>query len=205
MKVVVSIRTVPIYAIGTTIWWALTWELFFFGWVLEWRLGQKCRFEIYRVLGWETWAKYVFWNCLQNFLKAKSSGGRLGQNLCFEVVICTTNESFLESLYKLKLYQYCNSQVLLNSTSLPGKNVSGRCFSKPHMSKGCRPTAWRDFCGSKKNSVYWFDLFFYVRNDSASGVEDFGILFFANRQFFLKFSKIGKKINFEPFFMHISL
>ena len=54
-------------------------------------------------------------------------------------------------------------------------------------------TVWRDFCGSKKNSVYWFDLFFYVRNDSASGVEDFGILFFANRQFFLKISKIGKK------------
>ena len=66
-------------------------------------------------------------------------------------------------------------------------------------------TAWRDFCGTKKNSVYRFDLFFYVRNDSASYVEDFGILFFANRQFFLKFSKIGKKINFEPFFMHISL
>ena len=29
--------------------------------------------------------------------------------------------------------------------------------------------------------------------------------FFANRQFFLKFSKIYKKINFGPFFMHISL
>ena len=29
--------------------------------------------------------------------------------------------------------------------------------------------------------------------------------FFANRQFFLKFSKIWKKIDYEAFFMHISL
>ena len=86
MKVVGLIYTVPVYAIGTTTWWALTWELFFFeDWVLGWRLGQKCRFEICRVLGWETWAKYVFWNCLQNFLKVKSSGGRLGQNMWFEI------------------------------------------------------------------------------------------------------------------------
>ena len=58
---------------------------FFEDWVLGWRLGQKCRFEICRVLGWETWAKYVFWNCLQNFLKVKSSGGRLGRNMWFEL------------------------------------------------------------------------------------------------------------------------
>ena len=54
--------------------------------------------------------------------------------------------------------------------------------------------------GTKKNSVDSFFIFFYARNDSASYVENFGIPFFANRQFFLKFSKIGKKINFEPFF-----
>ena len=58
---------------------------------------------------------------------------------------------------------------------------------------------------NQKNSVSWFDLFFYVRNDSASYVEDFCILFFSNRQFFLKFSKIYKKSDFEEFFMHISL
>jgi hypothetical protein len=40
-------------------------------------------------------------------------------------------------------------------------------------------TVWRDFCGTKKNSGSWFDLFFYVCNDSANAVEDFGILFFA--------------------------
>ena len=74
--------------------------------------------------------------------------------------------------------------------SFPGAGSTAR---KAPNSFSNFPTAWRDFCGSKKNSVYWFDLFFYVRNDSASGVEDFGILFFANRQFFLKFSKIGKK------------
>ena len=45
-------------------------------------------------------------------------------------------------------------------------------------------TVWRDFCGTKKNSDSWFDFFFYVPNDSATYVEDFGIPFFANRQFF---------------------
>ena len=30
MKVIESIHTVPIYVIGTTNWWASTWELFFF-------------------------------------------------------------------------------------------------------------------------------------------------------------------------------
>ena len=58
---------------------------------------------------------------------------------------------------------------------------------------------------TKKNSVSPFFIFFYARNDSASYVEDFGKPFFANRQFFLKFSKICKKIDFEAFFMHISL
>ena len=59
--------------------------------------------------------------------------------------------------------------------------------------------------GTEKNSVWPFYFFFYVCNDSASYVEDFGILFFANGQFFLKFSKICKKIDFEAFFMHISV
>ena len=59
--------------------------------------------------------------------------------------------------------------------------------------------------GTKKNSADSFYLFSYARNDSASYVENFAIPFFANRQFFLKFSKICKKINFEAFFMHISL
>ena len=59
--------------------------------------------------------------------------------------------------------------------------------------------------GTEKNSVSPFLIFFYAHNDRASYVEDFGIPFFANRQFFLKFSKIYKKINFGPFFMHISL
>ena len=59
--------------------------------------------------------------------------------------------------------------------------------------------------GTKKISASSFYLFFYVCNDSANAVEDIGILFFANWQFFLKFSKIYKKINFGPFFMHISL
>ena len=54
-------------------------------------------------------------------------------------------------------------------------------------------TVWRDFCGTKINSDSWFDFFFYTRNDSARYVEDFGIPFFANRQLFLKFSKIWKK------------
>ena len=44
--------------------------VFFEDWVLGWRLGQKCRFEICRVLGWETWAKYVFWNCLAPQMKS---------------------------------------------------------------------------------------------------------------------------------------
>ena len=59
--------------------------------------------------------------------------------------------------------------------------------------------------GTEKISASPFYFFFYVCNDSANAVEDFGKLFFANRQFFLKFSKIYKKINFGPFFMHISL
>ena len=58
---------------------------------------------------------------------------------------------------------------------------------------------------TKKNSIDWFFIFPYVRNDNVIIVEDFGIPFFANRQFFLKFSKICKKIDFEAFFMHISL
>ena len=53
--------------------------------------------------------------------------------------------------------------------------------------------------GTEKNSVPPFYFFFYVRNDSGTSAEDFGIPFFANRQFFLKFSKIYKKINFGPF------
>ena len=54
--------------------------------------------------------------------------------------------------------------------------------------------------GTEKISASPFYFFFYVCNDSANAVEDFGILFFANRQFFLKFSKIyKKKINFEAF------
>ena len=59
--------------------------------------------------------------------------------------------------------------------------------------------------GTGKISASPFYFFFYVCNDSANAVEDFGRLFFANGQFFLKFSKIYKKINFGPFFMHISL
>ena len=57
----------------------------------------------------------------------------------------------------------------------------------------------------KKNQVVHFGIFFFVVNDRATAVSDFGILFFANRQFFLKFSKNCKKINFEAYFMHISL
>ena len=70
-----------------------------------------------------------------------------------------------------------------------------------------KKTVYRLFLemGTKKNSVSPFYVFLYNRHDSACRVEDFGILFFAIRQFFLKFSKIGKKINFEAFFMHISL
>jgi hypothetical protein len=59
--------------------------------------------------------------------------------------------------------------------------------------------------GTEKISVVPFYFFFYVRNDSASYVEDLDKLFFANRRFFLKFSKICKKSDFEAFFMHISL
>ena len=59
--------------------------------------------------------------------------------------------------------------------------------------------------GAEKNSVSPFYFFFCNRNDSACCVEDFGIPFFADKQFFLKFSKICKKINFEAFFMHISI
>ena len=66
-------------------------------------------------------------------------------------------------------------------------------------------TVWRDFCGSKKKNLIFDLTYFYAPNDSARYVEDFGIPFFGNRQFFLKFSKISKKINFGPFFMHISL
>ncbi len=69
------------------------------------------------------------------------------------------------------------------------------------MEPTLRPKIWE----LKKNQVVRFGLFFFLFNDRANGVSDFGILFFANRQFFLKFSKIGKKINSEAFFMHISL
>ena len=66
-------------------------------------------------------------------------------------------------------------------------------------------TVWRDFCGTKKNSVCRFDFFFYDRNDSATGFPDTPLSFSGKRQLFLKFSKIWKKIDFEAFFMHISL
>ena len=66
-------------------------------------------------------------------------------------------------------------------------------------------TVWRDFCGSKKNSVIRFDFFFYDRNDSATAFPDTPLSFSGKRQLFLKFSKIWKKIDFEAFFMHISL
>ena len=59
--------------------------------------------------------------------------------------------------------------------------------------------------GTEKISASPFYFFFYVCNDSANAVEDFGILFFANRQLFLKISKNYKKIDFERFLMHISL
>ena len=59
--------------------------------------------------------------------------------------------------------------------------------------------------GTQKISASSFYLFFYVCNDSANAVEDFDIIFFANRQVFLKVSKNYKKIDFERFLMHISL
>ena len=60
--------------------------------------------------------------------------------------------------------------------------------------------------GTEKNSVWPFYFFVYVRNDSANYVEDFGIPFFANRQFFSEvFENWQKKIDFEAFFMNISL
>ena len=59
--------------------------------------------------------------------------------------------------------------------------------------------------GTEKISAVPFFIFPYVCNDRAIYVEDFGIPFFANRQFFLKFSKNCKKINFEAYFMHILL
>ena len=58
---------------------------------------------------------------------------------------------------------------------------------------------------TEKISADPFYFFFYVCNDSANAVEDFGILFFANRHFFLKISKNCKKIDFGRFLMHISL
>ena len=59
--------------------------------------------------------------------------------------------------------------------------------------------------GTEKISASSFYLFFYVCNDSANAVEDFGKLFFAKRQLFLKISKNWKKIDFGSFLMHISL
>ena len=59
--------------------------------------------------------------------------------------------------------------------------------------------------GTEKISASSFYFFFYVCNDSANAVEDFGILFFANRHFFLKISKNWEKIDFGRFLMHISL
>ena len=59
--------------------------------------------------------------------------------------------------------------------------------------------------GTEKISASPFYFFFYVCNDSANAVEDFGILFFANGHFFLKISKNCKKIDFGRFLMHISL
>ena len=58
---------------------------------------------------------------------------------------------------------------------------------------------------TNNNSAVPIYFFFYNRNDSASYAEDFGTLFFVSMQFFLKFSKIWKKIDFKAFFMHISL
>ena len=47
----------------------------------------------------------------------------------------------------------------------------------------------------KKKSGCPFWIIFFLFNDRANGVSDFSILFLANRQFFLKFSKMYKKIN----------
>ena len=66
-------------------------------------------------------------------------------------------------------------------------------------------TVWCDFCGSKKNSDIRFDFFFYDRNDSETVFPDTPLNFSGKRKLFLKFSKIWKKIDFEAFFMHISL
>ena len=55
------------------------------------------------------------------------------------------------------------------------------------------------FAEPKKILIFDLTFFFYTRNDSAIYVKDFGIPFFGNRQFFLKFSKICKKINFKLF------
>ena len=61
------------------------------------------------------------------------------------------------------------------------------------------PTVWRDFCGSKKNSVIRFDFFFYDRNDSATVFPDTPLSFSGKRQLFLKFSKIWKKMILKRF------
>ena len=54
--------------------------------------------------------------------------------------------------------------------------------------------------GTEKISASPFYFFFYVCNDSANAVEDFGILFFANRHFFSEdFEKLGKN-RFWAFF-----
>ena len=57
----------------------------------------------------------------------------------------------------------------------------------------------------QKNSDIRFDFFFYYRNDSTNGFSDTPLSFSGKKQLFLKFSKIWKKIDFEAFFMHISL
>ena len=60
-------------------------------------------------------------------------------------------------------------------------------------------TVWHDFCGTKKNSASWFDFFFYVLNDSATYVEDFGIPFLQTGSFFWSFRKFTKKSILDRF------
>ena len=54
--------------------------------------------------------------------------------------------------------------------------------------------------GAENKSGCPFWIIFFVSHDKANAVSDFGILFFANRQLFLKFSKIDKKkLNLKHF------